>query len=56
MPVTPRLTAPRPTSKPLIVAGGAIVVALAGTLWLWAQYGTTIFFETIRTGFAACFG
>jgi hypothetical protein len=46
--------APRPTSRPLIVAGAAILVA--GTLWLWAQYGTTVFFETIRTGFAACFG
>jgi hypothetical protein len=48
--------APRPTSRPLIVAGAAMFVAIAGTLWLWAQYGTTVFFETIRTGFAACFG
>jgi hypothetical protein len=48
--------APRPTSRPLILAGTVIIVALAGTVWLWAQYGTTIFFETIRTGFAACFG
>jgi hypothetical protein len=40
----------------LIVAGAAIVVALAGTIWLWAQLGTTIFFETIRAGFVACFG
>jgi hypothetical protein len=48
--------APRPTSRPLIVAGAVFIVALAGTVWLWAQYGTTIFFETIRTGFAACFG
>jgi hypothetical protein len=24
--------------------------------WLWAHYGTTVFFETIRAGFVACFG
>jgi hypothetical protein len=33
-----------------------IVLAVAGTVWLWSQYGTTIFFETIRAGFVACFG
>ncbi|WP_068028487.1 hypothetical protein [Rhodoplanes sp. Z2-YC6860] len=32
---------------------GAIV---AGTAALWAHYGTAVFFETIRAGFAACFG
>jgi len=32
---------------------GAIV---AGTTALWAHYGTAVFFETIRAGFAACFG
>jgi hypothetical protein len=46
--------APRPTSR--ILAGTVLIVALAGTVWLWAQYGTTIFFETVRAGFAACFG
>jgi hypothetical protein len=48
--------APRLTSRPLILAGTVFMVALAGAVWLWAQYGTTIFFESIRTGFAACFG
>ncbi len=43
-------------SRPMIVAGAVIVLAVAGTVWLWAQYGTTIFFETIRAGFVACFG
>jgi hypothetical protein len=43
-------------SRPLVVAGAAVVVLLAGTVWLWAQYGSTIFFETIRAGFAGCFG
>jgi hypothetical protein len=32
--------------------GGLIVVA---ALALWFHYGTQVFFEMIRTGFAACF-
>jgi hypothetical protein len=42
-------------SRPLIliaVLGGAM---LAATLGLWAYYGTTVFFEMVRTGFVACF-
>jgi hypothetical protein len=31
-------------------------VIVAGTAWLWAHYGTAVFFETIRAGFVACFG
>ncbi len=48
--------APRVMSRPLILAGAVITLALAGTVWLWAQYGATVFFETIRAGFVACFG
>ncbi len=29
------------------------LVALAGTLWV--HYGTTVFFEIVRAGIAACF-
>ena len=32
--------------------GGLMVI---GALALWFQYGTQVFFEMIRTGFAACF-
>ena len=32
--------------------GGLAIVA---TLALWFHYGTQVFFETIRAGFAACF-
>jgi hypothetical protein len=39
-----------------LTAGVVVVLALAGTILLWAHYGTTVFFETIRTGFSACFG
>ncbi len=45
-----------PTSRPPILAGAAIIIVLAGTVWLWAYYGATVFFETIRAGFVACFG
>ncbi len=37
----------------LAAIGGSL---LAGSLALWAHYGTAVFFEMIRTGFAACFG
>jgi hypothetical protein len=43
-------------SGPLLTAGARVVLALGGTLLLWAHYGTTVFFETIRAGFSACFG
>jgi hypothetical protein len=52
----PDIIAPPPASRPLIAAGAIVVVALAGTVLLWAHYGTTVFFETIRAGFSACFG
>jgi hypothetical protein len=33
-----------------------MVVASGAAGWLWAHYGATVFFESIRAGFAACFG
>jgi len=41
---------------PLVLAGALVTLALAGTMALWAHYGTAVFFETVRAGFAACFG
>jgi hypothetical protein len=52
----PETAARRPLSRPLIAVGGVVAVALAGTVLLWAHYGATVFFETIRAGFVACFG
>jgi hypothetical protein len=49
-------TASRALSRPLLAAGGAVTFLLAGTIALWAHYGTAVFFETIRAGFIACFG
>jgi hypothetical protein len=46
----------RPSWRPLAVAGGVVALLLAGTVALWAHYGSTVFFETIRAGLAACFG
>jgi hypothetical protein len=48
--------APGLTSRPAVIAGAAAIVALAGTVLLWAHYGATVFFEMIRAGLTACFG
>jgi hypothetical protein len=40
----------------LIAVAGFFGVLFAGAGVLWAHYGTAVFFETIRAGFAACFG
>jgi hypothetical protein len=40
----------------LVLMGAATMLVLAGTVLLWIHYGTVVFFETIRAGFAACFG
>lgn len=43
-------------SRPLLLLfvglGGAV---LAATLSLWAYFGTAVFFEIVRAGWAACF-
>jgi hypothetical protein len=48
--------APSLTRWPIFIASGAVIVALAGTVLLWAHYGATVFFEMIRAGLTACFG
>jgi hypothetical protein len=52
----PEIVARPRLSGPLLTAGAVVVLALAGTILLWAHYGTTVFFETIRAGFSACLG
>lgn len=39
----------------LAVALGAVSVVLGGALLLWAHYGTSVFFEMVAAGIAACF-
>jgi len=44
------------TSGSRFLVGATTILALAGTVWLWSYFGATIFFETTRAGFVACFG
>ena len=41
-------------SRPLMIIAAAAGVALAGTVALWAHYGTAVFYEMIVAGLAAC--
>jgi hypothetical protein len=52
----PEIVARSRLSGPLLAVSTLVLLALGGTLLLWAHYGTTVFFETIRAGFSACFG
>ena len=54
-PVVPKAA---PGLRSLFAAAVGLLAALllGASVLLWAHYGTTVFFETIRAGFAACFG
>lgn len=41
-------------SRPLVLVAAAVGMVLAGTLVLWAHYGTAVFYEVILAGIAAC--
>lgn len=43
-------------SRPFVAVGATVLLALAGAMLLWAYLGTVVFFESIRNGFAMCFG
>jgi hypothetical protein len=52
------MSANRPTSttgRPALLLGGAGGLLVAATLGLWGWYGTAVFFEALRAGWAACF-
>jgi ABC-type sugar transport system substrate-binding protein len=42
-------------SSPLLLVALAGGLILAATLGLWMYYGTAVFFEIVRAGWAACF-
>jgi len=44
------------TLRSIVLSAVTIVVVFAASFWLWAHYSATVFFETIRVGFVACFG
>jgi hypothetical protein len=41
---------------PLFTVIAVTLLALAAAVILWQPYAETIFFETVRAGFVACFG
>jgi hypothetical protein len=41
--------------RPALLLGGVVGVLLVATAGLWGWYGTTVFFEMVRTGWSACF-
>jgi len=45
----------RALSRPAIAAAAVAMALIGAALALWAHYGTTVFFETIAAGIAACF-
>jgi hypothetical protein len=53
MPETVSVTPPR-YSHVLLVLAAVFGLLLAGTVALWAHYGTAVFFEIIAAGIAAC--
>ena len=42
-------------SRPLLLVAAVVGMMLAGTVALWAHYGTAVFYEMIVAGLAACF-
>ena len=51
------ISARRPAARALLLWGGGAMatIVLFATFALWLHYGTTVFFEMIAAGFAACF-
>jgi hypothetical protein len=50
-------TSPAITSRfspALLLVSAVIGILMAGTVALWAHYGTTVFYEMIVAGIAAC--
>jgi hypothetical protein len=53
--MSPTATIAAGRSRVLVIAALAGALMLAGSLALWAYYGTAVFFEILRAGWAACF-
>jgi hypothetical protein len=48
-------SAPIPqVSRPLLLIAAVAGILLAGTVALWAHFGTAVFYEMIAAGLAAC--
>ena len=46
----PEVSARPQIFRPILAVGVFVALAIGGTVLLWAHYGTTVFFETIRAG------
>jgi hypothetical protein len=53
MPETVSATTPL-HARPLVIVAAGVGIVLAGTVALWAHYGTAVFYEMIVAGIAAC--
>ena len=51
----PALVSSARLSRPLLLVAVGGGLAVAGTLALWAYFGTAVFFEVVRAGWVACF-
>jgi len=51
----PALVTTLRSSRPLLLVALGVAAAMAAALTLWVYYGTTVFFEMVRAGWAACF-
>jgi len=52
---TPAAASPLALTRPLLLLAGVAGVLGVAAIGLWAWYGTTVFFEILRAGLAACF-
>ncbi len=53
--MTPMAFTTASRARPILLLAGLGGAIMAATLGLWAYYGTAVFFEIVRAGWAACF-
>ena len=51
----PELAPDNVRPRAVVLFSGGVAALLAGAVTLWAYYGTAVFFEMLRVGWAACF-
>ena len=40
--------------RPMVALAALVAVLVAGTVVIWAHYGTAVFYEMIASGIASC--
>ncbi|MBX6328519.1 MAG: hypothetical protein IRY89_08080 [Pseudolabrys sp.] len=53
LPLVATMNSPR--SRILVALSLAVALLVSVAAGLWAYYGTTVFFEMVRSGWASCF-